>query len=730
MVNFATLLGDGALIQAAIETGKQVRFGNACAAPATVSKCGFINTPLWPPRPWEGDESRLVSPETGLTSIPQEHGEMLGRIEAGLICARLSSFRLSPLHINKFVRESAKETGIEMRKIALAALASLATPIMAVADDTEIDLHPLFVTANRIPMARDNINADITVITRQDLERAGQSTLADVLRTAPGIETWSNGGPGLNASVSIRGTNSTHVVVLMDGVRIGSVTSGTTLFEDIALDQIDHIEVVRGAASSLYGSDAIGGVIQIFTKKTEGSPHLSASIGYGSYNTHKESAGVSGSVDATQYALNVSATHTDGISPIRPSADRGDPQNGPAAYRNFSVTGLLSHQIADGHKISLSLYDSFNKDQYNDLSYIYGSTTPEPRPYEQKTQRSIQLASEDKILTWWESKLTIGEGQDSEFSSSSLGKSTYNSYQRQYGWLNTFTLPIGKLLLGYDLLKQHVRSTADFNVDHRLDRGYMASYLLSEGPHTLQMSVRRDDNSQFGNHDTGNVSYGYRFAPQWKVTGAWGTAFKAPTFDDLYFRLPGFYVGNPNLKPETSNNKELALAYDNGHHTVTTTVYKNDIKNLIGYTDNYATTQNVSTATIEGLTVAYEGWVSTYHFKANADFQDPRDNDTEKLLARRGRVHGYAFVGQSIDKLEIGAELVGVGKRYDDAANTNKLGGYALLNLTAKYDLDKQWSLSARLNNALDKQYDTALVSGIPYNNPGANLFVALSWHQ
>jgi vitamin B12 transporter len=618
-----------------------------------------------------------------------------------------------------------------MKKYTLAAIACLISPYACGDDEPAVVSDHIVVTANRFPMEKENVTADVTVITAEDIEKSGQSSLTEILRSVPGVEVSSYGGLGELSSVYIRGTNANHTVVLLDGIRINSATSGYTLFEDISPSQIDHIEIVRGAVSSLYGSDAIGGVIQIFTKKGDGEPRLNASVGFGRYGTRKESAGIGGAYNDTQYALNVSATNSDGISPLRPKFDPNDPQNGPAAYRNLSVSGYVAQKWAEGHTISLNLYNSFNRNEFNDLTGTgpYASYyVPEPHAYEQKTQRGTSITSLDQLTSWWESKITLGEGQDLENSVYTYG-SYFNTYQRQYSWLNTLSLPLGKLMVGYDYLGQHVNSSVDFTVSNRSDNAFLASYMLNEGPHSFQVSARRDDNSQFGEHDTGNISYGFRFLPQWRATGSWGTAFKAPTFVDLYW--PGvFSHGNPNLKPETSENKELGLNFDDGHHHASATLYQNDIKNLIQLTGTLYLPENAASATTTGATFAYESWFSTYHFKASADFQDPRDNSTHLLLARRGREHGVLYIGDKLGDLELGAELTATGMRYDDTANQNRLAGYALLNLTAAYALSKQWSVNARLNNAFNKEYTTALAYGMPYNNPGTDLFVSLKWQQ
>lgn len=612
-----------------------------------------------------------------------------------------------------------------MKKNVTASLIGLLFSSAIFAADTSIYTDDVLVTASRIPQSRESVLADVSVIDREEIERAGQSTLVELLRTLPGVEIESNGGIGQASAIHLRGTSSQSVLVLLDGIRVGSATLGTTAFEEISPEQIERIEVVRGPASSLYGSDAIGGVIQIFTKQGEGKPQLSASVGYGSYNTRQAAASFSGKVEQTRFALNVSSLESDGISALRnqtgPDADRD-------GYRNLSVSGSVSHEIVQGHEIGIQLYNSFNHTNFDD-DFLFHA-------HQDMIQRGFSLNSRNQILANWESNIKIGQGEDDLNSfGSSFGRSSLRTYQRQYSWLNNFKLPLGTLTLGFDRLAQHVEGNTSFVKSERDDNGYLASYLVDKGAHSFQVSLRHDDNSQFGEHDTGNIGYGYHINEFWRVTGNFGTAFRAPTFNDLYFPFQDFgvfgtYQGNPNLKPETSRNKEISAVYDQGHHRVSATLYQNEIKNLLvccqGLFNDFPT--NVGSATINGLNLAYEGWVSNLHVRASSDFLDPRNDDTDKLLTRRAREHGVLWIGQTWRDWEIGSELIASGKRFDDAANTRKLDGYAIINLTANYKLNPDWSLNARANNILDKEYTLATQFGTPYGTPGANLFVGIRY--
>jgi len=585
------------------------------------------------------------------------------------------------------------------------------------------------VTANRIPQSRENVLADVSVIEREEIERSGQSTLAELLRSQPGVEIDSYGGPGALSNVRLRGTNSQSVVVLVDGMRVGSATTGTTAFNQIAPEQVERIEIVRGPVSSLYGADAVGGVIQIFTRQGDGKTRVSAYAGAGSYNTTQAGGGVSGGTDNTRYALNLGETHTDGISAIR-THQGYDADND--SFRNLSFSGHLSQKLAEGHEIILQAYGS------NGHSDIDGYNSP---AYANLRQYSYALNSNNQFATHWLSHLKLGESMDGNDNVVSNSSSWVRTYQRQYSWQNDLTLPLGMLTLAYDRLEQHVESNTDYSKTRRSDNGWLANYLLEQGPHAFRAGLRSDDDSQFGRHNTGNIGYGYRFDQFWRVAGNYGTAFRAPTFNDLYWPYQNFgfgysFQGNPNLKPETSRNKEISLVYDQGHHRVSATAFHNKVDDLIiGFQGIPADTPtNIGSATIKGLTLTYEGWFGSYHLRSSADLQDPKDDDTGKLLPRRARKYGSLVATKTWSNLEIGTEMNASGQRYNDTDNTIKLSGYALVNLIANYTLNTDWSLNARFNNVFDRQYALATTatsfdpSAPVYNTPGANLFVGIRW--
>lgn len=617
-----------------------------------------------------------------------------------------------------------------MKKTTIAGLIGLLFATPTIAAQSSIYADNVVVTASRTPQLRDNVIGDISVINQQMIQASGQSTLTELLQTQSGVEIESNGGMGSLSNVRIRGNNIQSVVVLIDGMRVSAAANGLTNLSQISLDQIDHIEILRGAASSLYGSDAIGGVIQIFTKQGKKGIHISANVGYGSYNTKKASTNISGGFNDTSYSVGVASVTSDSISAIKTNTGVDADKD---SYRNLSFSGNVTQKITVGHEIS---FQAFANEGHINLD---GNNFP---GYQNNKQQIFAVNSKNKLSSFWLSNLKIGQSIDTANAVGDYGISNTRSTQNQIYWQNEINLPLGSLLMAYDRIEDKIKSTTDYSIKNRTNNGYVASYLLNKNNYAFSLSLREDDNSQFGNHTTGNINYALNFADFWRVSGSYGTSFRAPTFNDLYWPYQDFgswgtFEGNPNLKPETAQNKEVSLAYDQGHHRVSATIFENKIKNLITGTQGLFNDSpiNIGSASILGLALTYEGWHANYHVRANADFQDPKNDDgSGKTLARRAKEHAALWLGQTWGNLEIGSEVVASGKRFNDADNLIALSGYALVNMTAKYKLNAEWAINARVNNLLDKDYalSSTAASWAPfnpaYNTPGTNLFVSMTY--
>lgn len=625
-----------------------------------------------------------------------------------------------------------------MKKSLIAWLTCLAA-FPAYADNT-LNLDNVVVTASRIPQLHESIVGDVTVINRDEIERMGAGSITDLLQTQPGIQVSSSGGAGTASNVFLRGTNDQHVVVLIDGLRINSATTGAIAIENIPLGQIDRIEILRGAASSLYGADAIGGVVQIFTRKTDTEKLIAhAAIGLGSYDTKTAEAGVSGGVGTLKYGVNVSSLDTKSFSAkrIRTGKDADDD-----SYRNLSASAFLELELKEGHTWGLQFFESKGHAEFDNNYENFG----------EQTQQSYAFTSKNQFTDIWHSTFKLGMGVDdsdsyarpntnpASASYNPQGVSKYRTDQMQITWQNDFRLPIGMLTLAYDRLEQDVNSRSNVKTKFNKERNndsYLAAYVAQLDQHAIQLSLREDHNTQYGNNTTGGIGYGYHITPEWRVSANYGKAYKAPTFNQLYF--PNF--GDPSLSPEKSDNVEANVKYTGQKVKAGLTIFENKIRDLIanagpattGCTLGGFCPINVGKVEILGATVE-GGWniADNLSLSGNITVQSPRNEDSNQLLVRRGNRYGTLHLEHTWGDLQWGSEVTGASTRYNDTNNTKAMSGYMLVNLTANYKLSPEWKIEARANNILDKNYILAYTgntaTAVPYNTAGSNLFVGLRY--
>lgn len=605
-------------------------------------------------------------------------------------------------------------------------LAALAIAAAFPAGAADSELNPVVVTATRQAQRANEALADVTVIERAQIEEAGASfSLPELLARQPGIQMATNGGPGKTASIFLRGGNGNHTLLLVDGMRVGSATTGTASWQDIPLSQIDHIEIVRGPASALYGADAMSGVIQIFTRKGEGAPRVEAFAGAGSYGARELSAGVSGGAERLSYALRGGYTTTDSFSAKSPRASFGyNPDRDP--YRNTSLSGRLDYRIADGHELGATLLATEGRNHYD------GDTGFDN--YNNSAQRIFNLSSRNRITAGWTSTLRFGQAMD-EYEGFTRAKpqgSTIRTTQNQFVWQNDVRLPLGSLLAAYENLHQKVLSEGAFDGGRTVNSALLG-WTAGIGAHRVQLNARHDDNSDYGSKTTGYAGYGYQILPTLRVTGSVGSAFRAPTFNELYY--PSY--GNPNLKPENAYNKEVGLVWEQGLSSVSVVAFRNRVSDLIVNFKNAAGVSlpsNVREARIQGLSINGATRLAGFDLEAGVDFLDAKDVNSDANLPRRAKQSGHFRISRSAQRITGGVELVGVGGRYDavsfstsslgTATERDRMGGYGLLNAFVKYAVSRDWSLEGRANNLLDKQYTTAY----GYNTPGANVFFGVRY--
>ena len=592
----------------------------------------------------------------------------------------------------------------------------------------------VIVTATRTAQTADEVLSSVTVISREDIERRQARSVEDLLRGTQGISITNNGGPGKNTSVFMRGTESDHILVLIDGVRAGSATSGGAAYGNIPIEQIERIEIVRGPRSSLYGSEAIGGVIQIFTRKggKEGITP-SFSIGGGSYGTFNSSAGLSGRSKRGWFNMNISGKNTNGFNscsgkPYPNGAGCFTNEPDRDGYQNVAGSFRAGYLFKNGLDIETNFMRSSGKVNY-DGKYSNKS---------ELVQQVFGGKARYSPFEFW--KVTLAGGRSRENSRDFLGqgknfKSRFDSRRDTITLQNDFTLNKTHLLtVGADYKNDTVSSSEDFEVTSRNNLGAFAQHQATVFKQDLELSIRYDENEQFGGNVTGGAGWGYTVTEWLRFTANVGTAFKAPTFNELYY--PGGY-SNANLRPEESVSYEFGTSGKIKQTNWAFNIYETQIHDLIANDASWVP-QNINKVRIRG----FEGMISTrikkWQINTNLTLLDPQNKSSGtnrgNILPRRAKesfrfdvnrkFDKFKLFGLSFNKYTIGTQLLVVGQRYDDLANTRKLDSYVKLDIRGEYTLNQNWRLQGRIENISNERYETASF----YNQPGRNFFITLRY--
>ncbi len=602
----------------------------------------------------------------------------------------------------------------------ISTLSFLCAPVLAQRQQDDA-LNAVVVTASRLEQQLTDTIAHTTVITAKDIRESQAVDLPSLLRREAGFEFVQNGGIGNVTSLFMRGGDGRQVLVLIDGVRVGSATLGTTQIEGMMLNQIERVEIVRGNVSALYGAGAIGGVIQIFTRQGHGTPRAEAQVMAGDRGTSGISAGYSGSIDETRFSLNVSRLATRGFSAINPRlAPNANPDND--GYRNQSFSGQVSHRIAAGHEIGLRAYQNFGEVEYDNA---FGRPTDRNRA--ENGVSSFALYSNNQVASFWDSQLALADGSDKGKNfTNDLAPTRTDTKSNQLRWQNNFTLAQDQVVTAaLERQQQRIQSTTAYTYTGRDVNSALLAYSGRFGANQLQASTRNDRYSDFGSANSWLAGYGYDINGNWKATAMRSSAFRAPTFNELFF--PNF--GNPNLQPEKSYSNELGLQYAVAQHLLRVAMFHTEYRNLIDSPPPTFLPQNVARARVEGTEVSYTGQFESWDVRTSLTVQDPINLATGAQLRRRGTTFGNLMANTTVSGWRLGGELIVSGTRPDNDIVTNApvtLGGYKLVNLTARRSLTKNTFIAARLENAFAEKYQ--LAQG--FNVPGRGLFVSLGWQQ
>lgn len=604
-------------------------------------------------------------------------------------------------------------------KLSAALLGAVCTHVYAVET-----LPETVVTATRTAQSVDATLASVTVITREDIARLQPQSLTEVLRGVPGLTISNSGGAGKASAVYLRGTNADHIVVLIDGVKIGSATSGTAAFQDIPVAQIERIEIVRGPRASLYGSEAIGGVIQIFTRRGAGALTPSFSATAGSYDTLNGTFDLSGGGDRGWFGARLNQQSTNGFN-----ACNGKPAPGAAGcrvaepdrdgYRNTSLGLNGGYRFENGVVADVTALQtsSFSK---SDGSILAGNET---KGEQQVLGGSLKFMPTEA----WNMTLHGGRSQDNSdlfFNGAYIDR--YNTQRDNLSWQNDFIVNADQLFTaGLDYQLDSIVSSRAYMQTARRNHAVFGQYQGEFGAHSLQASLRRDNNQQFGAHDTSGLGYGYALNDTMRLTASYGTAFKAPTFNQLYY--PGF--GSAVLRPELSRSFELGVAAHSAGAKWSLNAYQTDISDLIGFDAVTFAPVNINTARLTGVEGQLQTQLAEWNVNSTLTLQDPRQTsgaDQGKLLNRRATEAMRIEAARELGDYRVAGSLYAEGRRFDDLANTagKRLGGYSLLDVRAEYHVDAEWLLQGRVDNLLDRRYETAQF----YNQPRRGVYLTLKY--
>ncbi|MAB97172.1 MAG: TonB-dependent receptor [Pseudomonadaceae bacterium] len=621
-------------------------------------------------------------------------------------------------------------------KLSRLTLAIALAPCLAnAADSTDVyQASPLVVTSGRQAEPVAKATAATSVFERKDIERLQVRSVAELLERVPGVNFSHTGGAGSQTGLFLRGTSTAQTLILVDGQRIASASSGTSSLEFLSPDQIERIEVVRGARSALYGSDAIGGVIQIFTRKGDGQGlKPTMRFGIGSDSTYERSLGLSGGDGQTQFNLGAALDETQGIDATRDAYGANGDED---AYRNRSLSLNLSHQFNDQIKAGFSVLDQRGQSEFDD---VFGTSLPTV----DFQVSSISGYLDATVNDVWSNRLEVGHSEDKRDTSNDLtnfGDSQFFTYRDSANWVNTLQLTSNQqVLVGLDWYEDrlHTDDSVDFVEDSRWNRAAFIQHRYNAEKFSTELGLRHDDNQQFGSENTWNAALTVPMNERNEVILSYSEGFRAPTFNDLYY--PDFCSGgfcfasaNPDLKPETSKSYEVQWRSRFGTSSeLQMSLYRTDLKDAIVLDQNFIP-QNTQRARINGFETSLKqewfGWQSNLALS----LIDPRDRETGHTLPRRAKRTLSLDLDRQFGDFSVGTNLRAVSGRFDDAANTIELGGYGLVDLRGSWQASREVSFDLKLNNLFDKDYSDATYSTpngrYGYNTEGRTALFAVTW--
>jgi vitamin B12 transporter len=592
-------------------------------------------------------------------------------------------------------------------------LVSNSSMVLAQDDGEAVEVAPIVVTATKTEVPLNEVTSSVTVITEQEIQEKKAKMVSEVLRDVPGLDVAQTGGPGGVTSVFMRGGNSDFTLVLIDGVRVNSPTAGGFDFADLTVDNIERIEIVRGPQSTLYGSDAIGGVINIITKRGAGAPAVTLSAEAGSYQSFRESAGVTGSTPSLDYSLSVARFDTNGFS----SADRHNGNSEKDGYGNTTVSSRLGMNLGEIGRLDLTARYSDAKVDLDGCGTI--CPVDDPNYIQENHFGLISTRYSRPVTSWWNQELQLAYNTDDLKTHDPDPADIFNNFEinteeRHLDWQHHFSISEADLLtLGYEYDGQRGNNKGNFDKTISDAAVYVQSQHQVSNLFSELVGVRADYNSRFGDVITYKAEGAYRVpVTGTRLRAAYGTGFHGPTLNDLFF--PG--SGNPDLKPETSENIEGGFEQPLFSNAVSfrATYFHANYNNLIVSTPPTFIPENIGRATAKGteLEINYNP-LKVVALKGNYTYTSTRNEDNGQELPRRPRQKASAgFNIKPAPSLNLRFDLLYVGKRFDDPSNTQLVGAYTLLNASGSFDLTPNVQIFARAENLFNRKYEEILGYG------------------
>lgn len=597
------------------------------------------------------------------------------------------------------------------------------TSMAARAQDAETNrLDAVTVTGTRV----ENTSpvASTTLITRDEIDRLKPASLQALLRGRAGVNIYNQGGAGKLSGLSLRGMGTSHYVLMIDGVKVGNVTSGLSMIHDIPVSQIDRIEIVRGPMSSLYGSEAMSGVIQIFTRRANDGFAPVVSVGLGTQDTQRISAGFSGKHGKAWYALNGAYSHTGGFN-----ACNGDPitfqgcgaiEPDTDGYKNGSVSLSGGYEFSDAWRAEANLMSV-------DAENFYDGWFNHSRVQQQTAGAKVRFSPSEKFAL----TASVGRNRDRARNYHDTVFMNAVNTQRDQAALQADIALAGTLSIGYDWLRDSVESSTKFTQLSRYSRAVFGQWVGEFGRNHVQVGLRHENNSQFGSVNTGNLGWGFDISTALRLRANYGTAFRAPSFNDLYY--PG--SNNPDLKPEHSKSIELGLEGTQTWGRWSLSAYENRLRDLIIFdpmkssvSSPWGQPDNVQIAKIRGAEAEIGTAIAGWDVTGALTWLDPRNRTPgpqyRNLLNRRSRLTGRIDADKTFGHFRVGASVNGADARFDDPNNRVRLAGYATGDLRLAWLPTANTTVQFTATNVLDKKYETSAW----YNQAGRAWMIDFTW--